>query len=142
MERPRTLTDLSRQLGLGLTEINIQCIFCKFWLRRIDLSTFIRKSLNLAWRGGYPYACCRSCSKVIAERERNQYYETSAKGPRVERLHGRPIGEIAVRCILCLSLLSYFEKVDVIERGESFYRVRDRWRAKCRECRAQQDARA
>lgn len=131
---PETLSSYCKLFGLSLSEVKLPCNFCKFYLNEQDLAAFHLKQFKLLWKGPWCYACCRSCTRLSAAFELRTFYQCSCKCTAVEGLAKTNLVCIPMRCLLCLALLSYAEKLEHLNIEEDFVLVRSSWKGYCRNC--------
>lgn len=131
---PDTLAAYCEVFGLKLTDVRLPCNFCKFYLTEQDLAAFQLKNFNLLWKGPWCFACCRSCTRLSAAFELRTYYQCTCKCEALEGLAKASLKSIPVRCLCCLALLSFVEKLEHLAIGEDFYLVRSNWKGYCRNC--------
>ncbi|ADH29805.1 transforming protein E6 [Human papillomavirus 121] len=131
---PVTITEYCNTFGFSLKDIRLPCTFCRFYLTIQDLASFELKQFRLLWKGPFCYACCRSCMRLTAAFEVRKHYQCSCSCLFLEDLLGRPLQHIPMRCLLCLALLDYAEKLQHFCVREDFVLVRGNWRGYCRNC--------
>ncbi|AWK28209.1 E6 protein [Human papillomavirus type 221] len=131
---PETLSAYCQLLGLQLSDVRLPCNFCKFYLTEQDLAAFHLKQFKLIWKGPWCYACCRSCARLTAAYELRKFYQCTCNCNAVEGLAKTTLDCIPVRCLQCLALLSFAEKLEHLAIGQDFYLVRSTWKGYCRNC--------
>lgn len=132
---PRRLTDYLQRHGLTIDTAELGCIFCKNQVSAYDLSEFIRKNLQLVWRGTRSaYAVCTDCLLSTARYEFSTFYQCSTPGENVEDLCGRRLCQVTVRCVRCLAELEFAEKLGAVIYELDYMLVRGQWRSYCRNC--------
>ena len=133
-EYPTSVGDYCKRFKIPFDQLCFPCLFCKTSLTTLQLNSFVHKQLSLVWKSGVCHACCNSCLKITARYECQNYFQCYVSGSLIEDFLGIPLWDLIVRCLECLSKLSYVEKLDCICAGEKFYLVRGHWRSFCREC--------
>ncbi|QIA98993.1 early protein 6 [Callithrix penicillata papillomavirus type 2] len=132
---PRSLTDYLQRFEETLHTVQLPCIFCKQICTTHDLTEFVRKNLQIVWRGTRrAFAVCTSCLRATAKYEYSVYYQGSISGDYIEDITGRPIASLVVRCVRCLTELDLSEKLGALFFGLPFMIVRSQWRCYCRDC--------
>ena len=109
---PLRLDDFCAKNGLSFFDVRLQCVFCEHWISTVDLAAFHCKSLSLVWKGHVCYACCCSCLRLSALYEMQRYYQCSLQGDYIEDLVRKPLTDIVIRCLLCLTKLDLLEKLE------------------------------
>nr|WDS49656.1 MAG: E6 protein [Neophocaena asiaeorientalis asiaeorientalis papillomavirus 4] len=133
-DEPTCIRELCRKFGICLQELLIPCIFCRNHVPEFDLWSFSYKQLKVVWRKGYPFAACRRCTEVVALVDSWRKFECSAYARTVEAETGKPLGDIAIRCVGCLKKLTDLEKIRQVDRGRHFHRIASNWRGFCLNC--------
>lgn len=131
---PITVADYCSEFDIPLKDLKLRCVFCKFYLTEQQLAAFCVKNLKLVWKNRYCFACCTPCLRLTAKFEAENYFQCMCKGEVLEVLTRIPLSSLSIRCLDCLTLLSFAEKIDCIIGGQNFYLVRGRWRSYCRNC--------
>ncbi|QIA98986.1 early protein 6 [Callithrix penicillata papillomavirus type 1] len=132
---PRNLIEYLDRFEETLHTVRLPCIFCKNICTAHDLTDFVRKNLQLVWRGtGSAFAACSSCLKVTAAYEYRVYYQGCIPGDYIEDISGRPISSLCIRCVRCLAELDLAEKLGALVFDLPFLVVRSQWRSYCRNC--------
>nr|WKV32422.1 early protein 6 [Canis familiaris papillomavirus type 25] len=134
MEHIQGIASLAEHIHVPVVDLLVPCVFCGNFLDLQDLEEFDRKCLQLTWKKGFPHGTCKKCAREVSEKECKIYTEavlTSAGF--VDEIDGG-LTSVNVRCRLCLKLLTVSEKEEAVSLGERFFRVRRRWRARCRAC--------
>lgn len=131
---PGKLDVLCKQYGICFFDLRINCIFCKHLCTIIDLAAFHHKSLCLIWKDKVCFACCTACLKLSARYELENYYQCSVSSDYIEDIVCKPLQDIVVRCLKCLSKLDFIEKLDHKRNNRKLHLVRGYWRADCRNC--------
>lgn len=134
-ETPTRLDEYCKVFNKSFFELQLPCLFCKFYLTLQDLAGFFHKELCLVWRDEICYACCSPCLRLCAKYELENYSRCIVEGHCIENLLNVPLSNILVRCIFCLKKLDYAEKIDCCIKNLSFYLVRHHWRNCCRFCK-------
>ncbi|AFU07675.1 E6 [Canis familiaris papillomavirus 14] len=133
MEHLQGAASLAEHIRVPLEDLLLPCVYCKRFLNYNELTAFDFKVLQLTWKGGFPHGICNPCARDVSKKEREAFTEEVLTSEDfVARVGG--LTEIFVRCHGCLKLLSLTEKILAISRGEQFFNVRGRWRARCRGC--------
>ncbi|AEM05816.1 E6 [Peromyscus papillomavirus 1] len=130
-----TIDQLLQRLGIPRRDLLLPCTFCGTYLVHEDLLQFEHCCMRLIWRLGNVFACCRACAKVCASLEILQHFQGSFELEEVEQQTGQHIAAVPIRCRGCMKPLTYPEKLGVVERGEKFARVRNKWRGRCYLCK-------
>nr|AYA94152.1 MAG: E6 protein [Human papillomavirus] len=142
MERlPIHLDDFCRKYGISFFDVRLQCVFCKHWISTLDLAAFYCKCLSLIWKDNVCYACCCSCLKLSALYETQRYYQCTVMSDFIEDIVRKPLSEIIIRCLCCLTKLDLVEKLEHKYTGSAFYLVRGYWRGYCRNCKYKDERR-
>ncbi|QBR53196.1 E6 protein [Tree shrew papillomavirus 2] len=131
---PLTLWELAEQIGSTVSRLPLKCVFCKKSMNGLDKYNFGGASFNPVLKEGAVYGCCLTCAREAARQDLRKNCTGLGTRTVVEAVTGLSLGEIGVRCVCCMRHLSQLEKVEVSCRGELYYRVRDKWRARCRQC--------
>lgn len=131
---PTTIADYCNVFGFTLQEVKIPCNFCRFYLTLQDLAAFDLKNFRLLWKGAFCSGCCRSCMRATAAYEVRKHYQCTCSSFYLEDLLGKSLKQIPIRCLLCLALLDYAEKLEHLFVREDFVLVRCNWRGYCRNC--------
>lgn len=141
MERllPYNLEDYCRVFAISFFEIRMPCLFCKFTVPTVDLASFHCKQLRLVWRDSTCFACCGKCIRLLAKHEFDHYCICVCKGTTLEHLCKKDLASVIVRCVECLCLLDFAEKLYCDRKGLPFYLVRTHWRNCCRNCLRKDD---
>nr|AYA94944.1 MAG: E6 protein [Human papillomavirus] len=132
---PLRLDEFCTKYGVSFFDLRLQCVFCKHWITTIDLAAFHCKSLCLIWKANVCYACCSSCLRLSAYYETQRFYQCSVSSEFIEDLVKKPLGDIIIRCLYCLTKLDLLEKLEHKYCGFSFHLVRAYWRGVCRNCK-------
>lgn len=131
---PRTVTGLARNLDIELRNLQLNCVYCTQHLSRRDLYKQIEKSIRVVWRGGFPYGVCSRCLVFNQQIAAWRRHSRSAYVCAVEADEGRPLGDILVRCVICLTPLNALEKVMMVARHRRFHKIGSNWRGLCETC--------
>ncbi|AGA15831.1 E6 [Canis familiaris papillomavirus 15] len=134
MEHIQGISSLAEHIHVPVEDLLVPCVFCGNFLDLRDLLDFDKKCLQLTWKKGFPHGTCSKCAREVSEKECKLFTEAvlTASGFFCEIDGG--LSGVNVRCRLCLKLLNLGEKEEAVSRGERFFRVRRRWRARCRAC--------
>ncbi|ADE45482.1 E6 [Human papillomavirus 127] len=132
---PLKLEDYCSRYGISFFALQLRCIFCRHFVDTVQLAAFHAKCLSLLWRKNVCYACCTPCLRLSAKYELERYYQCSLKSHFIEDVLHKPLSEIVIRCMECLSLLDMIEKVEHLLQDLPFHLVRGHWRGKCRNCK-------
>lgn len=135
MEGIRKVDELVAHLGIPRRDILLPCTFCARFLTPDDLLHFEWSGMQLIWRLGNVFGCCCRCARTCSSLENIQHFVRTASLEDIERELRKPIAEVKVRCRRCLHPLSYVEKLQCAERGESFVKIRQGWRGSCSLCK-------
>lgn len=130
------LDDFCREKNLSFFELKLQCIFCRHYCSLTDLAEFHEKVLSIVYRDGLPYAACNNCLCFTAKAERERYFQCSCRFSILDAVVGVPVETITVRCLLCLALLNFEDKIRCTASNEEAYLVRGHWRATCNKCKS------
>nr|AYA93771.1 MAG: E6 protein [Human papillomavirus] len=136
---PYNLEEYCRVFEISFFNVHMKCLFCKFDVSTLDLAGFYCKQLRLVWRDAQCFACCLKCLRVLAKHEFENYCICVCKGSTLEFLTKKGLAFVIVRCIDCLTLLDYAEKLECDRRGLPFCLVRTHWRNLCRNCMKKDD---
>lgn len=131
---PICLDEYCNYFGVDFTDLNLPCIFCRASISSAELSIFQLRQLSLVWRDGCCYAACLTCIESVAKYERDKYFQCTVNGMYIEYFSRKPLQELIVRCLYCMSLLTSEEKIDTIGCGCNFFLVRGHWKGVCRSC--------
>nr|WPK29452.1 MAG: E6 protein [Varecia rubra papillomavirus 1] len=134
MEQPLTVEALAQSLGVPVTNILLHCTFCGKRCTVEDLFDFQLKELQLVWKEYGPLGACRPCIREVALKEVREYGEVFLEADGVERLTGKDLRELLMRCMCCLKKLSYLEKLHFSTRDGVFILVRGMWKGRCMLC--------
>lgn len=132
--RPRSLQDFMNTYNLSLFDARLPCVFCKGYCTVVDLQEFIRKELQLVWKGGLCFAACTGCLYISAFYEHNKHLQLKIPSGLVQQVAGESVLDLNVRCVYCLAKLSREELVGSLVLGLDLYLVRHQWRGVCRLC--------
>lgn len=132
---PLRLQDFCTKNGLSFFDVRLQCVFCEHWVSTVDLAAFHCKSLSLIWKANVCYACCSACLRLSALYESQRYYQCSVQSAFIEDIVRKPLNDIIIRCLYCLTKLDLLEKIEHKYSGEPFHLVRSFWRGYCRNCK-------
>ncbi|ALX18463.1 E6 protein [Rusa timorensis papillomavirus 1] len=131
---PHSVLLLAERLGVSPEDLLISCRFCCWFMTFEDLMHFDWKGLQLIWRNGNVFGCCRGCSRIVAYEEHQQFCTHELLGADLIDLVKVPLHLIFIRCVQCLKQLSFAEKLDIIARNDKFCCIRGAWRGRCRVC--------
>nr|WPK29458.1 MAG: E6 protein [Varecia variegata papillomavirus 2]WPK29464.1 MAG: E6 protein [Varecia variegata papillomavirus 2] len=134
MERPKTVRELAKILQVPYHDVLLRCIFCKDFLSELDLNAFDYRQLHVIWRPDGVHGACQACVGLVAYKDLLKNTECTLEADGVEQFERRPLRDIAVRCAGCLKPLDYLEKLECYTERTPFWRVRDLWRGRCRNC--------
>ncbi|AEO16188.1 E6 [Morelia spilota papillomavirus 1] len=132
---PTTVYGLAELVKLPVGAISLLCGNCRTVLSLTDLRRFDFSGFRLVWRDLLPYGTCQQCARFYAVNEFLTSYKYSKKGKDVEKEEKKLIDELRIRCKVCLAYLCIVEKLHMIEEGEPFDKVADKWRGFCHICR-------
>lgn len=135
---PTGLADYCKVNNISFFDLKLPCIFCNFLVELQELADFYCKKLSLVYRNKKCYACCRKCLRLSALFEKENYFQCTVPAAIVEDLVNQNLKDIAIRCMYCVKLLDYLEKLDIYYRGGVFYLVRSKWKGCCRNCMIEQ----
>lgn len=131
---PKTLVSLCAALEITLDELNLSCIFCKGDLTLDELESFTKRHFRVIWRSGFPYGVCWACTFTKAREQGWRHHTFSAGATTVELDTGIPLGDLHIRCTVCLKPTTYLEKLAVVSRGGRFHKIGHHWRGFCTAC--------
>lgn len=131
---PKFLNDYCVYYKINFFDLRLPCIFCDIIVNPQELASFYMKKLSLIWKTGRVYACCTKCLALSARFEKDKYFQCLVSSAAIEHLTQKPLKDICVRCLYCLSLLDLAEKIDIKFKGLSYCLVRGHWRGLCRNC--------
>ncbi|AKE50896.1 E6 [Trichechus manatus latirostris papillomavirus 3] len=137
MSLPRTLQSLRDDFGLDYTTFYIACVLCGGKLGTLDLMNFEKGRFFLIWQYGLPWACCKFCIRWWAAKDRVANYQYSAPVATVEAETKQTLAELHVRCIGCLTELTYLDKLRIERLGACLHLCRNKWRGWCSRCQRQ-----
>lgn len=131
---PLTITEYCARFGFALADVRIPCNFCRSYLCVQDCAAFDLKQFRLLWKNAFCYACCRACMRLSAAYEVERFIQCICDCKYVTDLVKKPLKCIPMRCLLCLALLDFSEKLEHLFLNEPFTLVRGNWRGFCRNC--------
>lgn len=131
---PRSILALAEHLRVSPEELVIVCRFCSWPLTWEDLMSFEWKCLQLLWRNGQAFGCCRGCCRMLAFQEHKQFCQREIRGPDLLNLLRLPLHLIFIRCVRCYKVLSYAEKLHIYTSNAVYCCVRGCWRGLCLVC--------
>uniref|UniRef100_A0AAU7E2E9 Protein E6 n=1 Tax=Eidolon bat papillomavirus TaxID=3141875 RepID=A0AAU7E2E9_9PAPI len=134
MDPAKTIAGLCRQTGLTLDEVNLFCYYCSRLLTPQDKRSYERKRLRLKWVDKYCFGACIACTCLCAQSAVKELYQQRVSPTGVENLTGNPLGDIYMRCRVCLTLLSPTDKLNHLTSGEEFVQAGNQWWGTCRGC--------
>ncbi|CDI44925.1 E6 protein [Mesocricetus auratus papillomavirus 1] len=134
MAFPIELPALIQLLNTDVTRIVLYCLFCDRPLSMQDKFDYFGAGLKVVCRKGGMRIACMSCRRALAYAEDLRHRQCTAEGDLVERITGKSLLHIDVRCIACLCRLGPSEKLLAKASHKPFYLVRSLWRGPCRKC--------
>ncbi|QYI89575.1 E6 early protein [Bos taurus papillomavirus 40] len=132
MEYPSSISDYALAFDILFDSVVVFCKFCSNPLNYFDLCNFDAKNFRLIWRDLKVYGVCCTCARTSAAFEANSFYSCSYLAK--ELLRDSVLSETIIRCLCCLGLLSYSEKLGLVANHSLVHRVRNGWRAVCKFC--------
>lgn len=132
MEYPSSIRDYALAFDVCFDSVVVFCKFCFNPLNYFDLSNFDAKGLRLIWSDLKVYGVCCTCLKTSAAFEINEFYSYSLLAK--ELLREGVLNGLIIRCLCCLSVLSFIEKLRLASEGALIHRIRKGWRGLCKYC--------
>lgn len=129
-----TLPQLLRYLNVDPATFTFPCAFCSVCLDIYDKARFATSNLKVVYKDKTYKGCCLSCRCKLAAAERQRYLVCTGEGDLVEAMCGTGIVHCAIRCVVCLALLTASEKLLAKVNRHPFFLVRHMWRGFCRHC--------
>ncbi|AFS89114.1 E6 [Equus caballus papillomavirus 5] len=114
----------------------LPCIFCKCPLNKVDAHYFHEGDYRCVKRENQWHAVCRPCILAVCKLERDLWEDLLRySGDDVERISGRRLEDINVRCKICGGGVTDSEKQYNKLTKKPFYFYRRRWRTRCYDCK-------
>ncbi|AFS89107.1 E6 [Equus caballus papillomavirus 4] len=114
----------------------LPCLFCRQAIGNLDALYFSEGAYQVVNRNGENHAACRKCLKAVCTLERRFWDDLlQYTGDQVERMSGKKLEDLNVRCKLCGAGVSDIEKQWKKLTKRPFYYYRNRWRTRCYDCR-------
>lgn len=131
---PKSLESLCSAFEVTVEELQLPCVFCKRHLAPEELRTFCERQFRVVWRSGFPFGACWACTFTRGREQSWRHHHFSAFAPTVEVDTGVPLGDLLIRCTVCLRPTTYLEKLAVVSRGGRFHKISEQWRGYCYNC--------
>lgn len=126
--------DAACDLAFAAVELlHLSCIFCHSVLSFQDICSISFKTLRVIVRGDQYFGSCSKCLRATARYER-RFYTCSCKASKIAALCRQPLTCIIIRCEDCMKLLSFTEKLFLVEKDLFCHLIRGHWRSQCRLC--------
>lgn len=132
---PTKLDEFCSTYGISFFDVRLRCVFCKHWINPIELADFHCKCLCLIWKEKVCYAACCACLRLCAKCEVERFYQCNVSSEYIEDILNKPLSEIVIRCLQCLTKLDLIEKLEHKYLRQKFHLVRGYWRGECRNCK-------
>lgn len=132
---PTKLDQFCLQNGISFFDVRLRCVFCGHWISTNELADFHCKCLSLIWKKNVCYAACCSCLKLCARCESERFYQCNVSSAFIEDIVHKPLSDIVIRCLHCLTKLDMLEKLEHRYLEKRFHLIRGYWRGECRNCK-------
>lgn len=131
---PTRLDVYCETFGIPFFNLRLPCVLCKCVVCLTEAAEFYEKTLSVIWKNRRPYLACRSCLCAIAKLERQNFSSGTISAKNLATQLQTPLLGIIIRCNNCLRLLSSSEKADLLASNQQIEKVRDFFRAACKQC--------
>nr|UNB14034.1 E6 [synthetic construct] len=133
-EKARTLHDLCEQREESQHEVQLDCVYCRNPLTRVEVYDFARWDLRIVYRDGQPYGVCQLCLRFYSKIRKYRRYHYSIYGTTLERRTQKQLTEVLIRCYVCQKPLCPIEKQRHLEQKQRFHEIAGQWTGRCMQC--------